>query len=650
MNRSTRVILLASVFACMAGCMEKGVVQVHSLTFKGVSNVDESALKAVLATHVNSRIPWGPKAYFDRARFDDDVKRIQSFYIDRGYDDARVTGYDAHLNTKGDAVDLSVSVSEGEPVRVVAVTFVGFEVLRPETLEALRSKSPLTPGQPRDRQLVLAMHERAGNELRDRGYPYAAVTVREDDGGDGKSATLTFEAEPGQLAHFGPVDIRGNERVSEHVIRRGLPFAEGQLYRRSVLQETQRRLYATQLFDFVTVAPTAPGTTGADANVENDAEPAGDRPATIVSAAAPSEQPADVPTRITVAEGKPQRTTFGVGYGTEEKARVDVQYRRLNFLGGGRTADAHVRWSSLDRGARVTMNQPYFLASGVSLGLLGQEWYTSTPAYSAVVSGGKATLTHRTSARTFWAVSFTSERDVSAIHADVLDNAKLRNYLIALGLDPSTEQQSGVLNAIGFDIQWSTANNILNAARGYQVMFHAEQAGRILPGTFAYSSFSVEGRHYLPLGARVVWANRAQMANLSPAAGDNAKAPFGKRYFLGGSTSLRGWGIYEVGPLAGGLPVGGNSMASFSSEVRAPVVGNLGAVVFLDGGNVWADSFGMSLGDLRYAVGSGLRYQTPIGPLRFDVGYQLNPEPDLLVNGSAQPRRWRMHFSVGQAF
>ena len=126
--------------------------------------------------------------------------------------------------------------------------------------------------------------------------------------------------------------------------------------------------------------------------------------------------------------------------------------------------------------------------------------------------------------------------------------------------------------------------------------------------------------------------------------------PFGKRYFLGGSTSLRGWGIYEVGPLAGGLPVGGNSLVSFSSEMRAPLPGKLGAVLFLDGGNVWADSFGMNLRDLHYAVGPGLRYQTPIGPLRFDVGYQLNPEPGLLVNGQPQQRRWRMHFSVGQAF
>jgi outer membrane protein insertion porin family/translocation and assembly module TamA len=641
--------LLPAFLVCCVACQEDGVVKVHSLKFNGVEHVDESALKSVLATHVSSRIPWGAKAYFDRARFDDDVKRIHTFYVDRGYDEARVTGYDAHLNTKGDAVDITVTVSEGVPVRVAALNFIGFDVLPPANLTALRTRSPLHPGQARDRQLVLAVHERASNELRDHGYPYSVVNVTEDDGQDGKSATLTFEAVPGQLAHFGPVEVRGNTRVSETVIRRGLPYTEGQLYRRSVLQETQRRLYATQLFQFVTVAPTAPGTTDAGVSVESTGG-TGDQTSVIVNAPSPADESPDVPTRITVAESKPQRTTLSVGYGTEEKARADAQYRRLNFLGGGRTAEAHLRWSSLDRGALLTFNQPYFLAPGLSFGLIGQQWYTTTPAYHSTVSGGKATLTHRTSRRTYWAVSITSERDASSVDSAVLNNAALRNYLIALGLNPVTGQQSGILNAVGFDIQWSTVDNVLNATRGYQATFHTEQAGRILPGSFSYTSFSVEGRHFLPMGKSLVWANRAQVANLSPGGNSDTDVPFGKRYFLGGSTSLRGWGIYEVGPLAGGLPVGGDSMVSFTSEMRAQLHGKLGGVLFLDGGNVWADSFGMKLGDLRYAVGPGLRYQTPIGPLRLDVGYQVNPEPGLLVNGLPQGRRWRLHFSVGQAF
>src|SRR5439155_23006151 len=142
--------------------------------------------------------------------------------------------------------------------------------------------------------------------------------------------------------------------------------------------------------------------------------------------------------------------------------------------------------------------------------------------------------------------------------------------------------------------------------------------------------------------------NRLQIGNISPPGGEQKLVPFSKKYFLGGATSLRGWGRFEVSPLsASGLPLGGDSLFAFTSELRAALRGNLGGVLFLDAGNVWADAWGIKLGDLRYAVGPGLRYQTPICPIRFDVGYQLNPIDALLSNPAVPARRWRIHFSVG---
>jgi outer membrane translocation and assembly module TamA len=91
-------------------------------------------------------------------------------------------------------------------------------------------------------------------------------------------------------------------------------------------------------------------------------------------------------------------------------------------------------------------------------------------------------------------------------------------------------------------------------------------------------------------------------------------------------------------------------MFDFSTELRVPLAGKLGAVLFLDAGNVWTNPWDINPNDLRYDVGPGLRYTTPIGPIRFDVGYQLNPIEGLMVNGAMQTRRFRIHFSVGQAF
>ena len=104
----------------------------------------------------------------------------------------------------------------------------------------------------------LTTHELAINELRDHGFPYATVDTKEDDGPTGKTAAVTFTAEPGKVAHFGPVEIAGNESVSDRVISRELAFKPGDLYQRSRVQETQRRLYGMELFQFATVTPVNP--------------------------------------------------------------------------------------------------------------------------------------------------------------------------------------------------------------------------------------------------------------------------------------------------------------------------------------------------------------------------------------------------------
>ena len=106
-----------------------------------------------------------------------------------------------------------------------------------------------------------------------------------------------------------------------------------------------------------------------------------------------------------------------------------------------------------------------------------------------------------------------------------------------------------------------------------------------------------------------------------------------------------------MSPLSGsGLPIGGLSMFEGSTEIRKPLFGKLGGVAFFDFGQVSNESAKLATSDLVYAAGPGLRYLTPIGPARIDIGYQLNRIPNLLVNGKPEVRPWRIHFSIGQAF
>jgi outer membrane protein assembly complex protein YaeT len=610
-------------------CREDGTITVRSITFTGVRSIDVSNLKNALATREDQkipifgwRLPWSrQRNFFDRTRFDADLKRIEAFYADRGFPDARVTSFDVDLNDKQDSVAVVLNISEGTPVRVVSVELRGFDVIPPNHYETLQRRLPLRVGDLRDRQKVIASREMALNELRDHGYPYARVQTGEEHGPTEKDARVFFTADPGTLAHFGPVEIVGQKSVNESVIRRQITFKPGDLYRRSLVQETQRRLYSMELFQFV--------------NIESlDAE----------------RQSPEVRTRLTVAEGKHQRLNGGVGYGTEEKARIDGEYKHVNFLGGARSAGVHARWSGFDRGVRVDFVQPYFLFSGFTLGADAQRWKTDTPAYNSVVTGGRLAYTYRPSGLTSASISFASERNNTEVKPEVRDDPEAYNGLIALGIDPTTNRQEGTLSTFAFDIQRSTADDRLNARRGYHLSFHAEEAGRLLPGTFDYYAISADARHYLPLGPSVVLAHRLQFGDIEARADDPREVPFSKRYFLGGATSLRGWGRYEVSPLSDGLPIGGQTMVGFNSEGRVRIRGSFSGVLFLDGGNVWADRSELDLSDMRYAVGAGFRYRTPVGPVRFDFGYQLNPNEALRVNGQPQVRRWRLHFSIGQAF
>lgn len=629
MSRRAPAVFVVLLALAAAGCKQDGTITVHSLEFRGVQNVDAARLKGALATRENTKVPlagwelpWARKNYFDRGRFDADLKRIEAFYADRGFPDARVTGFDVKLNDKQDAVDVTLTIDEGQPTRIAAVEYKGFDSVPPEHMVTVRNQSRLVVNAPRDRQDVITAHELAVNELRDHGYPYARVATDESEGPGDREVTIVFTADPGTLAHFGDVEIAGNTSVSDRVIRRQLTFKPGDLYRRSIVQDAQRRLYSMQLFQFV--------------NVESlNAE----------------QQSPQVATRVTVAEGRHQRVNVGVGYGTEEKARIDAEYRHVNFLGGARSAGARGRWSSLDRGVRLDFTQPYFFGPHMSWGADGQHWFSYTPAYRSRVTGGKTTLTHRESAKFTWALSLGSEYTSSSVTEEYLNDPALYEDLIALGLDPVTGVQEGTLGWFGWDVQYSTADNILNARRGIQVAVHAENAGRLLPGTFHYNAMSADARHYFPLNDRLVIANRAQFGAINAAGDDATQVPFSKKYFLGGASTIRGWGRYQVSPLGGeGLPIGGNSMFAFSSELRAALVGNLGGVAFLDAGNVWQGDWEFHFDELRYAVGVGLRYQTPVGPIRFDFGHQLNPIDGLQINGEPEQRHWRVHFSIGQAF
>src|SRR4029453_1097338 len=176
--------------------------------------------------------------------------------------------------------------------------------------------------------------------------------------------TIALTSDTGQLSRFGAIEIQGNASVSDNIVRRQLTYRPGQLFRQSALQESQRKLYGPELFDFANVEP-----------LRSD------------------EKPVDVPTRVTVTEGKHRKVNFGVGYGSEEKGRVEIDWRHVTFSGGARTAGVQARYSALDKGVRVNFKEPYFFGPRNDLTLTGQTWHTDEPAFTLDSNGGRATGT-----------------------------------------------------------------------------------------------------------------------------------------------------------------------------------------------------------------------------------------------------------------
>ena len=630
-TRRRLAVVLFCLLAGVGGCIEGSTVQVHSLKFTGVKGIKTGQLKSVLATAQSDKLPWGTKRFFTRQQFEADLKRITAFYIDRGYPDAKVTSFDVKLNAKQDAVDITVNIAEGQPILVEMVEYIGFDAIPPAHLNALRTSAPLSAGAPLDRAIAQALRESALDEIKDNGFPYATVRLTERAGQTDRSRVLTLTAVPGTLARYGDVQVEGNATVDDNVVKRQLTFRPNWRYRVSQVQDSQRKLYALETFQFANVEPILKE----------------------------GEQPEIVPVKVTVTEGKHRKVNFGLGYGSEEKGRVAIDWRNVNFFGGARTLQLESSYSALSKGARLNFRQPYLFSPRNSLFLTGQSWHRNEPAYTLNTNGGRVTVERtlprpgafsRRTASSSISLTYTDEFQSYQITEEALHDPTFLKTLIALGLDPLNGTARGLLSSVDLDYHRTTADNTLNAKTGYTVDGHLENAGGPLQGDYRFVEGIGEGRFYATLGKSAVLAFKARAGSIGAPSGDNLAVPFYRRYWLGGATSLRGWGRFDVAPLFDGIPIGGHTMIESSAELRAPVVGNLSAVVFMDAGNVWNNAWDFKVNDLLSDVGPGLRYMTPIGPIRFDFGYQLKRIPGLLIDGKPEAHRYRFHFSIGQAF
>lgn len=584
--------------AGQGGAAPGGAVQgiPYTTRFEGLETVAELGDLVRQSSALVSRAEDPPpsRAALQR-RADSDLERFAAAAHSLGY-------YDAAF-----ASEIRPGADGGVPSEVVVTatpgpryTIASFEVHsagdRPAPLgiDLPRERIGLAPGAPARAADVVAAEASVLRLLHERGHPLAAIgdrTVLIDR--DAKTMAVTLRFDPGPAAKFGPVTVQGAETVDATFVLRRLPWQYGAVADIRKIEEGRRALSATGVFDS-----------------------AGVRFAEAVDAEGL------LPVEVTVRERAPRTIGAGISASTAEGAALNLFWTHRNLFGGAERLDLKGQLGTVESHLTSDLRLPDVFYNDqdfvLSLGLVQED----TEGYDSQ----KGTVGGR------------FERRISEIltvdYGITLERSKVEE-------DVGTSRYTLVGLPVGATID--TSDDLLNPTHGGRSQLRFTPYLESLGSTLSFYSMTARHSHYVALDeARdVVLAGRAALGSIVGASTTNL--PADKRLYSGGSGSVRGYGLHMVGPLdSSDDPLGGRSLLEFGAELRWRVYGDFGIVPFVDGGQVYDDETPDLSQELRWAAGLGFRYFTPIGPIRADIAFPLNPrDPD---------DRFQVYFSLGQAF
>ncbi|MEM5790224.1 MAG: BamA/TamA family outer membrane protein, partial [Syntrophobacteraceae bacterium] len=334
-------------------------------------------------------------------------------------------------------------------------------------------------------------------------------------------------------------------------------------------------------------------------------------------------------------EGKKQTVRVGLGYGTEDQVRGQLQYEVRNFLGDGRRLQINGKASSIVQLLEGRFIQPYFLDSSGSVILDGGILHEDQESFENRKIYMRPVYEYR------WWDGFVTSFGYNFETNRLIDV----DLVLAERLSRDQEHQEHYISSIIAGNLWEEVDSTLNPHKGWRLLQNIEWAANALGSEADYLRLTLEGRGYIPTWSYGVLAARLKWGGIEPVRSSADSIPIFKRLFSGGSDSVRGYPYQRLGPLdVDGNPIGGLGLLEGSLEWRFPIRKPFEGVLFFDFGNISSEINSFSWADTRYTAGVGLRYLTIVGPLRVDFGYELNPpEQDFFSP-------YQVHFSIGQAF
>ena len=610
MNR--KVFVFIFVLGCWGGniiflCAQDNY-EIKEFKLEGVKQGSETALREVLATKaapwINKLLFWEKAPLFNSNDFQLDLQRIVRFYRARGFYRVRVSEHHIQADDEKRQVRLLVKITENRPTRVTTLKMAPSDTTY--KLPDLDKQLAIKIGDPLDEARLRTSRLALQTEMANFGYPYAKVETEVMRDPQHETAEVTFKIEPGDLCAFGPVEILDTRIYPQRVIREELAFKTGHRFDQSKLLETQQRIYRLDLFRSV-----------------------------VVRAVGRQEAGNDIPVEIRVREAPRHALRVGLGYGTEDKLRTLVNFRRRNFLGDARRLQLEFKYSDLEPGStNLTIFQPHFPDRKTLLQI------------NTYLAYQKEKVQEDRSRETVYSLGRFGEEVIAQRLLGRYSNGSLRFRYEQINNDYQEEQFDYRKTTMSLGLLRNSGLPLFAPSRGtYSSMeldFSSLGAGG---GGFQYLKLTLEARRYSELYTWMVLASRLRLGVVNALKDEfNASIPPEDRLYAGGSSSVRGWGRLLLGPRDDtNTPSGGNSLFEGSLESRLAVWKNFGAAAFVDFGNVWPRPSDFELLDLYYSAGWGLRYATPIGPVRLDFAWKLNQQP-------FDAGKFEFHLSIGQTF
>ena len=549
-----------------------------------------------------SRIAISQQGVFSRGVFSADlldqaVATIERLYRGAGFENTLV---EREYSIAETAITVTLRVQEGRRIVIADISFVGNRVLDVTELAPLAALLPgfvYTPGALTDgRSAIIARYHGLG-------FPDVQVEPivgRRDNG----NVDVRFEIVEGEAYQIGRIFVAGNTRTRDRVVHRNSALLEGTPYDPETILQAQQRLYATGLFNRVDIV-----------TLERETS---DRRDLLIQ----------------VEDAGPLLLTYGIGAQDREGVRGTVEISHTNLFGLDRSISVRVRGSKREQRFQTTFREPRL--------------------FNRDIDGFASLFVERTRQRTFDAstvnISLQSlkrirDRD-SFLFSASFETVNLRDIRVNPQAQNFPDETGTIqISSLGGSYIHDTRNDPIDPGRGNFFTGSFQYANHAFGSEVDFTSLFLQANIYRP-AKQAVLAASARFGWNQPY-GETEKIPITERYFAGGSTTLRGFGLDEAGPAAGG-----NALAILNLEYRFPFpLPGLGGAVFYDTGNAFERISDFDFRDFTHSAGFGLRYQTPLGPIiRVDFGFNLNRQFWELLAPDDRPSLNRVFFTLGHTF